>query len=197
MPNTIKSGRISGNPLDGLCNRICIEVRRVYDGCRENFNNRTYVVSVTVPPQAVAPFTFVRAESNGQPTVTVMNSILLSSGRTRITANITVPIIVTFTDANQNAFTSLSDIILQREVVLSVPQNTVAPYTLEVFSAFESRIGNFLSDTSVSVTGCLVLIYKIIVISDVLVPTYGNCEYPECNNRQEVCEAFLSRPLFP
>ena len=33
MANTKAAGRITGNPMCGLCERVCIEAKKIFDGC--------------------------------------------------------------------------------------------------------------------------------------------------------------------
>ncbi|WP_251617365.1 hypothetical protein [Pumilibacter muris] len=198
MANTLRAGAITGSPTAGLCERMCIEVKRVFDGCKEVFNNQSYVLELAgIPPQATPPFTFVEAVNYGATAFENVSVSSLENGKARISGDVVVPILVTFTDANGNAYTATSSLRLHRDVVLSVPAPTIAPYTIEVFSAFVSRIGSFISNEAVSVSACLVLIIKVIVIADILVPTYGNCVYPECVDCGDICNEFLSLPLFP
>ena len=61
MANTLRAGRITGDPAAGLCERMCIEVKRVFDGCRESVSNQNFTLELNgIPPQAVPPLTFIR-----------------------------------------------------------------------------------------------------------------------------------------
>ena len=81
MNNTIRAGRISGDPAKGLCERICIEVPRVFDGCRESFDNQTFVLELTgISPQAVPPFTFVEATNYGEIVFENVSVVSLTNG---------------------------------------------------------------------------------------------------------------------
>ena len=44
-------GQITGNAMDGICERICIQVKNVYDSClqQEQLNNKEVTVSNIVP----------------------------------------------------------------------------------------------------------------------------------------------------
>ena len=199
MANTIRAGRITGDPARGLCERICIEVDRVFDGCRETVNNRDYVFALNgIPAQATPPFTFVEATNYGETTTENVSVTQVANGRSRIECDIVIPILVTFSDAQNVSYTATSTLRLHRDFVLRVPERSIVPYSLRIFAAFLSRIGNFISDTAVSVAGCYTLVIKIIVPTDILVPTYGTCVYPACIEcGGSTCNAFLSLPLFP
>ncbi len=199
MANNIRAGRITGDPIRGLCERICIEVDRVFDGCRETVNNQNYVFTLSgISPQATPPFTFTEATGYGETTVENVSVVQLSNGKSRVEADIVLPIAVTFLDTFGNAYTGTSTLRLHRDFVLRVPTDSIVPYSLRVFSAFLSRIGNFIGDDAVSVAGCYTLVVKVIVRTDILVPSYGNCVYPVCVDcGGEACNEFLSLPLFP
>ena len=58
MTNTKAAGRIYGNPLCGLCERVCIEVKKVFDGCITRIGNIPYTVALSnFTPGTVQPYT--------------------------------------------------------------------------------------------------------------------------------------------
>ena len=65
--NTLKPDRtpgpISGNPLHNLCERACIQVRKVFDACINQTSLEDYGVTITNPTPAnyTTPLTFVSA----------------------------------------------------------------------------------------------------------------------------------------
>ena len=186
MANTLRAGRITGDPAAGLCERMCIEVKRVFDGCRESVSNQNFTLELNgIPPQAVPPLTLSDEEN-------------LANGKTCFSGEVSIPVIVTFADSLGNRYTATSNVRFFREFALGTPANSIVPYSLEVFVAFLSTIGNFISPAAVSVNACYVLIAKVIVPTDILVPTYGRCVYPDCTDCGEnTCNAFLGLPLFP
>lgn len=198
MANTIRAGKIVGDPTDGLCERICIEVPRVFDGCRETRNNQNFLLTLTgVPPQATPPFTFVEAVSYGDATVENESVTSEADNVALFEIDIVIPVLVTFTDVNAVAYTATSSIRLHREYRLRIPDPSIVPYKLKVFAAFVSRIGSFMGNDAVSVSGCYTIVAKIVVMTDILVPTYGVCVYPTCCRGTDACAEFVSLPLFP
>ncbi len=199
MANTLRAGRITGDPAAGLCERMCIEVKRVFDGCRESVSNQNFTLELNgIPPQAVPPLTFIRAESHGNAVFTLSDEENLANGKTCFSGEVSIPVIVTFADSLGNRYTATSNVRFFREFALGTPANSIVLYSLEVFVAFLSTIGNFISPAAVSVNACYVLIAKVIVPTDILVPTYGRCVYPDCTDCGEnTCNAFLELPLFP
>lgn len=198
MPNTIRAGRIAGDPLRGLCDRVCVQVDRVFDGCRETVNNQNFTLALDgVPPAAVPPFTFVSAEENGVAVTENVTVTRRQNGRACFEVDIVIPVIVTFTDANNAAYTATSSLKLHRSFILRVPNDALTPYRLQVYAIFRSDIGTFTSNTSVAVTACYALVAKVIVPTDLLIPTYGVCVYPACTGcNNDVCSALANLPLF-
>lgn len=199
MANNLRAGRITGSPTNGLCERICIEVQRVFDGCRESANNRNFTLELSgIPAQATPPFVFIRAESYGDAVFDRVTEEPLENSRACISGELTIPVLVTFSDVYGNRYTATSSIRMRREFVLRIPEQSVVPYSIKLFASFLSTVGTFAGDTSVSVNGCYIIIAKVIVPTDILVPTYGFCVYPECTGCEDrSCNVFFSLPLFP
>lgn len=198
--NTIRAGRIDGDPLKGLCERVCIEVTRVFDGCREAFSSQSFVLTLTdIPVTAVLPFTYVRAESYGESTFTVSGITDGQGGRSNVRGEVNIPLLVTFTDSSGSAFTARSNLSFTQTFSLSLPQDSLTPYTIEVRAAFRSTSGQFLGSNTVSIIGSAVLIAKVVGRVDLLVPSYGYAVYPDCSGAcgRENDTAFADLPLFP
>jgi len=197
--NTKRAGAICDNPLNGLCERVCIEVNKVFDGCITRYTDNTYTAILTdFTPGTVAPFTFVTARSSGESTISNFVATPIDSRRSRVQMNVTFPITVEYTDANGVAGTATSSITIARDVVLKLPSDSIMPYSIKVITNLVSTTGNFTSETSVSFRGCVVQIIKVIVTVDLLVPSYGYAEYPNCVDYEgEVCEGLLNTPIFP
>lgn len=198
MPNTIRAGRICGDPTAGLCERICIEVNRVYDGCRESFESSEFTLSVTnISPQATPPFTFVSAQSSGNAVFRIVSVTTPDTGKSTVAGEITIPVTVTLLDTYGNSYAGTSEIRLYREFLLNLPPESLAEYRVEVMAFFGSQIGTFTSSTTVAVTGCLAYVVKVIVPTDIVIPTYGLCVYPCCNSVDTRCNFISGIPLFP
>ncbi len=197
--NTKAAGRITGNPLCGLCERVCIETKKVFDGCISRFNNLTFNVPLSnMTPGLTPPFTFISARNNGASVISDLIITPLPSGRSRLSMNVTTPIIVFYTDANGLSGSADGSITLRRDVVLTVPDTSVFPYSVEAATSFLSRLGSFNADnTSVGITGCLVQIIRIVAVVELLVPSYGYCEYPTCEEVADACPGISERPVFP
>ena len=195
--NCKSAGRINGNPLCGLCERVCIQTKKITDGCIARFSNVDFIVGLP-PVSAPAPYTFVEMRANGVSTVTNLTVTPLDGARARLNFTATVPVVVLFTDANGVSNSVNSTVSVNRDIVLTVPQDELIPYAIEVSTNLLSRIGSFSGDnSSVSVTACVVQVVRVVRTVEILVPSYGACEYPVCEDYQDECEILFNSPSFP
>ena len=55
-----------------------------------------------------------------------------------------------------------------------------------------------MGNCTFEITVCVTVVLKVIAEVDILVPTYGFCQVPPCEEFAEnVCDEFFSLPLFP
>ena len=195
-------GPISGNPTQGLCERVCIQVTKVFDACikQETLSQQTLVVSNITPEGTTPPYTFVSARSTSQGSITNVNLTTLDerTGATRVQLDINLPMQVLFTDASNTSAIGTSSIDISRDIVLNIPQASVIPYRIEAVCNAVSTVGTYTGDNTFLCTVCVTVIVKVVTDVDLLVPTYGYCFIPPCQEfQQEVCEGFFDLPLFP
>ena len=57
-------GPITGNPLNGLCERVCIQTTKVFDSCLKRLSLQNVAQTATFSTQPAEPITFVSASSN-------------------------------------------------------------------------------------------------------------------------------------
>ena len=94
-----KAGTIRGNALCGLNERMCINVRKIFDGCITRYSDREF--TLTFDDDELAgdpPFTYVETRSSGPSTVTNLVITPLSGNRNRIQMDVVTPVTVTYTD---------------------------------------------------------------------------------------------------
>ena len=197
--NTIRAGRITGSPLNGLCDRVCIEVPVIYDGCVSRNQSLSYQLILTdITPGMIYPYTFVNAISYGDATIENLTVTPLDETRARVRGDVVIPVIVTFTDATGRAGTGKANVLLHKDVILRLPRRSLIPYKVTVAANLVSEIGNFINETTVNILCCVVCVIKIVIMSDILVPTYGYSVYPDCTSgTEDLCTALLNLPLFP
>ena len=128
--NTLKPDRpISGNPLHNLCERACIQVRKVFDACINQTSLEDYGVTITNPTPAnyTTPLTFVSAASTSS-AGTISNPIVTPlSGdnphNSRVQATITIPVEVIYVDANNVEGKGTAEIVVNEDVIMCFPDN--------------------------------------------------------------------------
>ena len=59
-------GPISGNPLNGLCEKVCLQAKKVFDACMQQSQLNSIVLNITdlSPANPTYPLTFVSAKSS-------------------------------------------------------------------------------------------------------------------------------------
>ena len=211
-------GEISGNALDGLNERVCIQVQRVYDSClqQEQLTNRDVTITSyaqvvgnaccnpepTTPPTApVPPITFESCRSSttdidvSNPTVERLADRPCFA---RVRGYIDIPVDILFTDSRCVEYIGKGVVRVTKDVLLSVPDDSIVPYSLEGMASAICVSGSYLGDNVFRMTICVSVILKVLARVEILIPTYGFCSIPPCEEfADNVCDEFFSLPLFP
>ncbi|NCA68098.1 MAG: hypothetical protein EOM87_08555 [Clostridia bacterium] len=196
-------GPIMGNPINGLNERVCIEVKKVFDACikQETLAGEIISLTATIPPRVCTPFKFLSARSvttKGEIENLVVQPIADKPGCARVSCDIKIPLQVCFTDAACITAVGESCITIHKDIILHIPEASVIPYEIEAVCNAVSTIGTYVADATFSVTLCVAIIIKVITDVELLVPSYGYCFIPPCQEfQEEVCEGFFDLPLFP
>lgn len=201
--NNCRPGAISGNPLTGLCERALIEVTKVFDACRRQTAETGLALPLSNfdPIDPTLPLTFISATASGSAIVSnvIIDRISQRPNFANVSSTITIPVTVSYKDANGVLGTATSDIIVNENVVLFVPQPSVMPINITAFTIFTSTIGTIDTQGIIAtVTGCLTIILKVIATVDLLVPSYGYPVIPACHaSETNICPGESELPLFP
>lgn len=199
MPNSVTVGRITGSPLCGLCERICIRVKQITDGCISRLRNHTeedVSLTLTGAVAPVAPFVFVSAENFTEPVLQNLVVTVIEGNRIRVSYDAEFTMTVAFTDSFNRTFYALGTVTIPRDVILRAPADG-RNYSVEITGKFLSRIGTVSDGLVATFTGCVAIITVIVVNADVIVPSYGECVYPDCNDfNDRTCEAIFRTPPF-
>ncbi|NLZ25118.1 MAG: hypothetical protein GX891_01470 [Clostridiales bacterium] len=201
--NERKPGTIVGNPLYGLCEKVCIQVNKVFDACLSQVTEENSIVTVTnpVPPNPTLPLTFISAKSTSASGIVESLTITPLSDRqgySRVQAEIGIPIEVIYVDANGIEGKGTAIYTVYKDVVMLVPENSVIPVTLAATVNLVAPSGTYLSDMTFSITACVTIVLKIEAEVELLVPSYGYCQIPACQDfSEEVCAGVFDLPLFP
>lgn len=195
--------QISGNPLNGLNEKICIQVKRVFDACMSQGQQDDVPVTLFdfYPSNPTYPLTFTSARSTSTKGTISNLSIDRLQDRpscARVQATVSVPIEVLYTDANGVEGMAKSFLTVNEDVILFIPKPSIMPYEVEAVVSFVAPEGDYVNETTFNVTGCLTVILKVVMEVELLVPSYGYCAIPPCQEyTHEVCTGFFELPLFP
>jgi len=186
-----RPGRICGDPTNGLCERVVIEVPRVLDGCTNIVPSENFVVRLdAMTPNLAPPFVFVDLVSEGPATLTDVQIHRTSCDKSRINCIITVPVRCRYLDSAGVEGVGHGALVERREVVLYVPdieamptnilRRTTRDYEVRVRVAINSTSGSFVSNDTVVVSCCVMDEFEVVGIQRLLVPAYGDFEFPQC-----------------
>ena len=196
-------GQIKGNPMNGLCEKVCVQVKKVFDACMQQTQLTNVIINVTniTPTTLTYPLTFVSAKS----TVSqgVISNLLVEplSERpncSRIKTDVIIPISVAFTDANGVEGVGTATITIPKDVILNVPTASIMPYDVEAVVSLISTQGTYTGTNQFTIDACISVILKIVMDVELLIPSYGYCALPPCQDyTQEVCAGFFELPMYP
>lgn len=194
---------ITGNPLNGLSEKVCIQVEKIFDAGIKQTQLTGYVLTLEdiTPATVTYPLTFVSARSvTAEATVTDLTiDRIADKPCARVQANVSIPVEVLFTDAEGVDGTATATVTLPQDVLLYVPAPSVMPFTLRALvsavvpdATFDATNNTFVAQV------CVTVILKIAMPVELLVPAYGYCAIPPLQEySQEVCAGFFELPLYP
>ncbi len=196
-------GAITGNPLNGLVEKVCIQAEKIFDACIKQTQMESYSLTLTDldPATPTYPLTFVSARSlTSDATVTGLN-IERQADRpcARVQATVTIPVEVLYTDAAGVEGSATGSVAMPVDVLLYVPAPSIIPFTVRAVASVAAPDGTFDAATNgFTVSLCSTVIIKISMPVEILVPSYGYCAIPPAQEySQEVCAGFFELPLYP
>ena len=202
--NPNRPGPINGNPTNGLCEKILIETTKVFDAAVTSSTETGIVLQLTnfTPENPVLPLTYVSSvvTEGEEPVVSnlVIDRLETTPNFANVSFTLNVPLTVTYRDANGTLGTATSSIIVEKSLILFVPQPAMTPVNVVVTAIFSSRIGTFTSPDIFTITGCLRVIVKVVSVVDVLVPSYGYPHLPPAQQPPaQTCPGLQDLPIYP
>lgn len=219
-------GTVAGNVLDGLDEKICIQVQRVYDSClqQEQLTNVDVTITSyaqvvntcccnssaccgneteTIPPTSapVPPITFESCRSSTMDVDISNLSVERLCDRpcfARVRGQVCIPIDILFTDSRCVEYIGKGVVTVNKDVLLAVPDESIVPFTLEGMASAVCVAGSYRGDNVFRLTVCVTIVLKVLAKVEILVPSYGFCPIPPCEEfADSVCDEFFSLPLFP
>ncbi len=197
-------GAISGNPLNGLCEKVCIQAQKIFDACIKQIQLENYTLNLSDPSPAgpTYPLTFISAKSlssKGEVTDLIVDRLADKPGCARVQATVDIPVEVLYTDANGQEGSARSVISVKQDVLLYVPAPSIMPYKVTAQASAVCAEGTFNAETvTFTVNACVTVILKVAIDVELLLPSYGYCAIPPAQDySQEVCAGFFELPLYP
>ncbi len=196
-------GAITGNPLNGLVEKVCIQAEKIFDAGIKQTQMESYSLTLTDldPATPTYPLTFVSARSTtSEATVTGLN-IERQADRpcARVQGTVSIPVEVFYTDAAGVEGSATGTVSMPVDVLLYVPAPSIMPFTVRAVASVAVPEGTFDTATQgFTVSLCSTVILKIAMPVELLVPSYGYCVIPPAQEySQEVCAGFFELPLYP
>ena len=205
---------LSGNEVfSGLNEKICIQVQRVYDSClmqEQLKEQKVTLLSYGLVPccngscgeqqenantQPTMPITFESCRSTSTEGVIRNLSVERLCDRPcfgRVRCQIDVPIDILFTDAACREYIGRGMVTVDRDVLLSIPDESIVPYNIESMVSAICVSGTYLRNNVFELEICVTVVLKVLAKVEVLVPSYGYCEVPPCEEfADSVCDEFF------
>ena len=216
-------GTITGSALDGLQEKVCVQVKRVYDSClqQEQLDDKVITITsyaqvapscqcnccdnttetVTPTSAPVPPITFESCRSNTTQGIIRNLTVERLCDRpcyARVRAAIDVPIDILFVDSRCVEYIGKGVVTVNKDVLLSIPDESIVPYSLESMVSAICVSGTYIGNNQFRMTVCVTVVLKVLADVEILIPSYGFCTHPPCEEFAEnVCDEFFSLPLFP
>ncbi len=195
-------GNINGNPMNGLCEKVCIQTVKIFDACMlQTSIDATVTLTSLAPANPTLPLTFTSGSSTSQTgtiTALTITPIADRQGLSRVTATISIPVQIAYTDAEGKAGTGIGSISLNQDVVMCVPTGSVITPNIAATVNVASPRGVYVSDNTFSITCCVTVILSVQAPVNLLIPSYGYCKIPPCTEfSQDACQGVFDLPIFP
>ena len=220
-------GMIAGDATNGLQEKVCVQVKRVYDSAlwQQQIDNAVVTINSyaqvnnccgngcntcgcdactdTMAPNSppVPPITFESCRSSTTQAAIRNLSIERLCDRpcfARVRCTVDVPVDILFVDNRGIEYIGKGIVSVDRDVLLSIPDEAIVPYNLDAMASAICVSGCFVGNNQFKMTVCVTIILKVLADVEILVPSYGYCAIPPAEEfADSVCEEFFSLPLFP
>lgn len=196
-------GPINGNPVNGLCEKVCIQTKKVFDACMQQSQLTDVVLNITnlTPSNPTYPLTFISAKSTTQEGV-ISNLLIEPLAErphcARVKCDIIIPVSVAYTDAAGVEGAATSTVTVSKDVILNIPSASIMPFRVEAVTSLVSTLGEYTALNQFTIDACVSVILKIVMDVELLIPSYGYTPIPPCQEyTQEVCAGFFELPMYP
>ena len=196
-------GPINGNPLNGLCEKVCVEAKKVFDACMQQSQLTDVVLNITnlTPANPTYPLTFVSAKSTlskGTISNLLIEPLAERPHSARVKCDVTIPVSVAYTDAAGVEGAATATVTVPKDVILNIPSASIMPFDVESVVSLVSTLGTYTGENQFTIDCCVSIILKIVMEVELLIPSYGYTPIPPCQEyTQEVCAGFFELPMYP
>lgn len=196
-------GQINGNPINGLCEKVCIQAKKVFDACMQQTQLNSIILNITnlTPASPTYPLTFVSAKSTlSQGTISnlLIDPLAERPPSARVKTDVIIPVSVAYTDANGVEGVATATVTIPKDVILNIPSASIMPYSVEAVVSLVSTQGSYTGENQFTIDACVSIILKIVMEVELLMPSYGYTAIPPCQEyTQEVCAGFFELPMYP
>lgn len=196
-------GQINGNPINGLCEKVCVQVKKVFDACMQQTQLNNIVLDITnlTPTTPTYPLTFISAKSlssYGVISNLTVDPLAERPNSARVKADVTIPVSVAYVDANGVEGAATASVTVTKDVILNIPSASIMPYQVEAIVSLVSTQGTYTAENQFTIDACVSIILKIVMDVELLIPSYGYAAMPPCQEyTQEVCAGFFELPIYP
>ena len=177
-------GNINGNPMNGLCEKVCVQTTKIFDACMmQASTDATVTVTDLTPASPTDPLTYVSGKSTtnvGTIDTLTVTPIQDKPGLSRVTTTVNIPIQINYTDANGTAGTGTGTVSVPLDVIMCVPTGSVITPTIAATVNLSSTIGTYVGNNAFTITCCITVILKVQADVNILIPSYGYCRIPPC-----------------
>lgn len=194
-------GRISGEGSRWCPEKVCVEVKKVYDACLQQEQLENVRICILGCLEGPPPYEFVSCRSittRGSVCDLEIERLPERENFARVRGTVIIPIEVVYLDDNGVEHVGKSCIKIIKDVILYVPDESIVPFGIECMASAICVTGTHVERNIFDITVCITVILKIVAKVDLLIPAFGFCSIPPCEQFAEnVCDEFFGLPLFP
>ncbi len=197
----LSPGTIAGDCLSGLNEKVCVQVKKVYDSCLQQTELEKYKITVTqvaalcpggTTPSIEPPVQFESCRSAGIEGIIrnlTIDRLCDRPNFARVRADVDIPVDILFTDAKCQEGIARGVVTVHRDVLLFIPEESIIPFTIETLVSAICVSGKYCGDSVFQVTICVTIILKVLAEVEMLIPSYGFCPIPPSEEFAEnVCD---------
>ena len=191
--------------LKRIKERVCVQVNKVYDACLQQETledvrvNLTHIRGSGFEP----PLNIISCRSTsitGKLVGTIIERLEDRPNFARVRTKVEIPIEVVFEDKKGREGSGRAVIVVPKDVIMFVPDESVIPFQLESVVNAICVSGMFVPGDAFrfDLDVCITIILKIIAKVELLIPAFGFCDIPPCEEfAANICDEFFRLPLFP